>query len=235
MHKKLIFSITPLLLLLTLSFSLFIFSAGAQETATNTSEEASDSDRPTLEDRSSALEERQQERSELIDGRQEVRTERVEERAELRDERQTVLTKMRQQRVLNLSANISNRMEAAIDRLFNIIERLEERISKLNTAGVNTDAASAKLREAAQLLASARATLGNIDTLVIEATTAPEPKTAWQAVRAVYQQAGTEIRASHLALRETISLLKQAIANGSNQTSDSSDTEESASTTPASE
>ena len=99
-----------------------------------------------------------------------------------------------------------------INRLFNIVERMEERIVKLNAAGVNTDTASAKLREATQLLASARATLGNIDTLVFEATSSTEPKTAWQNVRQVYQEAGGQIRASHAALRETIALLKQAIA-----------------------
>ncbi len=211
MHKQLAFSITPLLLLLTLSFSVFVFTAGAQETATTSVTEPEVA--TTTEERGTALEERQ------------------EERAELRDQRQSVLSGVRQQRVLNLSANISNRMEAAIDRLFNIVGRLEQRIFKLNSEGINTEAASAKLREAAQQLASARARLGNIDTLVTEATTSQEPKTAWQTVRTVYQQTGTEILASHQALRETISLLKQAIAAGASQPTDTTETASSTSET----
>lgn len=230
MHKKLVLSLTPFLLIVALSFSSFLFNASAQETATSTAEDTRTERSP--EDRSNVIEERQQERSELIEERQEVRTERVEERVELRNERQSVLTNVRQQRVLNLSANISNRMEAAIDRLFNIVERLEERILKLNTNGVDTEAASAKLREAAQLLASARATLGNIDTLVTEATTSPEPKTAWQAVRAVYQEAGAKIRAGHQALRETVALLKHAVTE---KPSNTTTTPETASTTSETE
>lgn len=211
MHNKIVISIIPLLLLFALSLSSFIFTANAQETATTSTTETAVS--TTTEERATALEERQ------------------EQRAEIRNQRQSVLSSVRQQRVLNLSANISNRMEAAIQRLFNIVSRLEQRIAKLNAEGINTEAASEKLRGAAQSLASARATLGNIDTLVTQATTSPEPLTAWQAVRGVYQQAATEIRASHLALRETISLLKQAVTSGANQPSDTPETTDTASTT----
>ncbi len=211
---------TSLLIPATVALLLFgtlILSASAQETATSSEEETVDRERPTLEDRGTALEERQQERSELLEERQENHEAAVEARQEVRAERQSALTEIRQQRVLNLSANISNRMEGAINRLFNIVERMEERINKLNAAGVDTTAATAKLREAAQLLAEARATLGNIDTLVFEATSSTEPKTAWQNVRTVYQEAGSQIRASHQALRESIALLKQAVTDRENQ------------------
>ena len=57
----------------------------------------------------------------------------------------------RQNRVLNLSANISNRMEGAIARLATINERLGSRIEKLTAAGIDTNAATAKLKESNDL------------------------------------------------------------------------------------
>lgn len=206
-------------------FSAFFFTTYAQEltssttenTEASTSEELPERERPALEERGTALEERQQERSDLVEERQESRAEAIENRDAVRADRQAALTEIRQQRVLNLAANISNRMEAAISRLFNIVERTEGRIAKLKLAGVDTTAAESKLREAAQLLASARAGLTNIDTLVSEATSSPEPKSAWQNVRNVYKETGTQIRASHQALRETIALLKQALNQAENR------------------
>lgn len=211
---------TSLIVPVTIAFVLFsaiFITAYAQETASSTTEAPTETRATTTGDRGSALQEQQQERSELIEERQENRAEAVEARETVRTERQAALTEVRQQRVLNLAANISNRMEAAIGRLFTIVERLEGRISKLNAAGVDTAAAESKLREAAQLLASARAGLSNIDTLVTNATSAPTPKTAWQNVRTVYQQTGGQIRASHQALRETVALLKTAIAQAENR------------------
>ena len=144
------------------------------------------------------------ERGENLEARQEAREGRIETRQAVRADRQAALSEIRQQRVLNLSANISNRMDAAVTRLFSVVERLETRIEKLKQAGIDTAAAEAKLREAAEYVASARALLGNIDTLVYNATTSEQPLTNWQEVRTTYQEAARLIRASHQALRETI-------------------------------
>ncbi len=84
----------------------------------------------------------------------------VDLRQDRQKEQQVTLSEIRQQRILNLSANISNRIESAIGRLFNIIDRLESRIEKIKQTGVNTEPAELKLREAAHLLAEARAKLG---------------------------------------------------------------------------
>ncbi len=170
-------------------------------------------DREMIQNRQDNIETRQEERAEAVEERQEARTGAIEERQATRNERQIALTEIRQQRILNLSANLSNRMESAIERLFNIVDRLEERIAKIKQTGVNTDLAEAKLREAAQLLAEARARLANIDNLVFSATTATEPKSEWQVVRQIYIDCGNIIRRSHQALRDTIALLKSAIAD----------------------
>lgn len=204
----------PLLLIgaiLIISFSIVAI-ANAQEAATSSATGTRDR-QANLEERREQIETRQEERADLIEQRQATATERIEQRQELQEERQAALEGVRQQRILNLSANISNRMEAAIERLFNIIERFEQRIEKLKQAGADTTLAETKLREAAQLLAEARAKLSNIDTLVYNATTSTEPKTDWKSVRETYLEAGRLIRASHQALRETISLLKTAVTD----------------------
>lgn len=199
-----------------LAISLFLCGTAAALAQTAST---SDSEADTAADRESVggtrdgavlerLETRQEERTELIEERQTDRAERIETRQTIREDRQVALTEIRQQRILNLSANISNRMDAAIDRLFTIVERLESRIQKMNESGIDTQAATAKVREAAEQLARARALMGEMDTLVFNATTAQTPVTAWSEVRGAFIEVGTLIRAGHRALREAIALLK---------------------------
>lgn len=144
----------------------------------------------------------------------------------LRPERTGSLNEVRQARILNLAANISNRMEAAITRLINITKRLNSRIEKQTALGINTNAATNKLVEANNLLTQASINLSNIDTLVYNATTSSEPRSSWQNVRTVYTETAQLIRRAHLALRDTIALLKNPTANN-----DQSTTTESTSTT----
>ncbi len=199
--------ISAALLLGSLAFLSFSFSAQAQEVSSSTIEVAAGTSTTATSSPSEAELERK------------MQNDRALERQKLREQRQVALTEVRQARVLNLAANISNRMEAAIERLYDIVGRFEARINKLKVSGVNTSAAEEKLRSAVQLLSKARATIGNIDTLVQNATTSNQPKTDWQNVKETYLEAGRLIRESHQALRETIALLKTAIADADLQRS----------------
>jgi hypothetical protein len=199
--------ISAALLLSTLAFLSFSLGAQAQEVSSSTIEVAAGTSTTATSSPSEAELERR------------LQNDRALERQKLREQRQVALEEVRQARVLNLAANISNRMEAAIERLYDIVGRFEARINKLKVSGVNTSAAEEKLRSAVQLLSKARATLGNIDTLVQNATTSTQPKTDWQKVRVTYLEAGKLIRESHQALRETIALLKTDIANADLQRS----------------
>jgi chromosome segregation ATPase len=212
-------------------FSLFLL-AGAQETQEGTtsiedSVEISPSGqnpiprqmqnevRTNIEERkaerASTTEERQESRASSTEARQEKRVQAQENRVELREERQAVLQEVRQKRVINLSANISNRMESAIERLTNITTRLDARMNKMNELGMDTNEAKAKLTEVRASLASARATLGNIDNLVFSATTSEKPVSDWKKLREIYLEAGRQIRQAQLQLREVITLLKQPV------------------------
>lgn len=121
------------------------------------------------------------------------------------------LSNIRQERIINLSANLSNRLEAAIDRLFAIVGRLESRLTKIETSGKDVSQAKASLRRAAEQLGSARAAMNTIDTQVVEATTANDAAARWQTVRTTYTNTATLIRAARESLREVVMLTKRAL------------------------
>lgn len=194
---------------ITISFVFFLtfLNVNAQEETSSSSTDSQD---------------RSQQLGERIENREENKEARVETRQEFRTERQGALQKIRQERILNLSANISNRMDAAIVRLGTITNRLESRIQKISDSGKNTEAASAKLNEAKTLINEAKAKIVNIDTLVYEATTSNEPHYLWQNVRQTYKEVSQLIRTGRVALQETIALLKislNEIPNGDSGTS----------------
>lgn len=177
-------------------------------------EERASSTEVRQDKRSNTLEVRQENRASTTEGRQENRVQAQENRVELQTERRASIQEVRQQRVINLSANISNRMEAAIARITDIITRFEVRIDKMSEVGLETNEAKAKLAEAKTSIASAKATLGNIDNLVFSATTSEKPVSDWQNLREIYLETGRQIRQSHQQLREVIALLKQSVRTG---------------------
>lgn len=154
-------------------------------------------------------------KSNITDGaleRQAQRESAEEAREELRAERHGTLSEIRQQRIINLAANISNRMDAAVDRLYAIVARLESRITKIAASGIDTSEATRNLQQAAASLATAKSLLSTIDERVSEATFSEEPLAKWSELRQYYQDIGQEVRAAHTALRATVAALKAALA-----------------------
>lgn len=129
-------------------------------------------------------------------------------RANVTNEQRVTLNEIRQTRIMNLAANISNRMDAAVIRLSNISQRLEQRILKMEESGIETSLAKEKLSLANETLAAARLKLSDIDTLVKEATYSTETRNDWQTVRERYRETGTLIRQAHQSLSESIMTLK---------------------------
>lgn len=151
-------------------------------------------------------------------------TERREERQELQNQRQAALNAVRQQRVLNLSANLSNRLDAVSNRQLTIITRLESRINKMTTAGFDTAFASVKLREASDATSRAKSKLANIDNLVNSATTSTEPQNRWMSVRETYREIINDTKLAHMALKEVVTLLKGAVETPQPENNTSSST-----------
>jgi exonuclease VII small subunit len=147
---------------------------------------------------------------------------------EIKQLRQAALGVARQQRVLNLAANLSNRFDAASNRLLAIVTRLESRIVKLNNANFDTTAASEELRVAAKHIAAALTTLGNIDKQVNDATTSTEPQNKWRGVFQSYKEAAISLRAAQTSLKQVVALLKNTtpvISEPATATSTASTTE----------
>lgn len=120
------------------------------------------------------------------------------------------LEKRTQERLTNLAANISNRLEGLGDRLRNISLRLERRIKKLEAEGYSVTAAQGSLTAANAALTEARDSLATIDRDVYQALRSPDPLTEWKSVRRTYIEARDSLRLSHTYLRETVANLKAA-------------------------
>ncbi|USN87377.1 MAG: hypothetical protein H6779_03095 [Candidatus Nomurabacteria bacterium] len=120
------------------------------------------------------------------------------------------LSKSKQQRVTNLAANISNRMEAAMARHENIIKRLNSRLSKMEQSGLNTDAAKVQLETAVNTLAEAKSSIQDIDKLVYNTVTSVTPKVEWLLLRDTYVNTAELIRETQAELSDTVTMLKTA-------------------------
>ncbi|MEZ4194827.1 MAG: hypothetical protein R3B53_00280 [Candidatus Paceibacterota bacterium] len=166
--------------------------------------------RENIAERKAEIEEKVEDKRMQIEERLEEGKIKLEEKRAEIAERKTALRAVQQERIINLAANISNRMDAAINRLFTIIERLEQRMAKMKEAGVATEPAEEKLREAARNLSEARSLMQDIDLYVTEATASTEPVGKWQSVKERYLNVGKLIRLAHQNLRESIKLLKEA-------------------------
>ncbi len=118
------------------------------------------------------------------------------------------LSERAQERIINLASNISNRMDATVNRFEQIIKRLERRIEKSASGGIDVESARNTLEEAKVSLAVAKAGLTNIDTAVIKAVTSDQPQVGISNLATLYRNNVIAFRDTKRALQETIALLK---------------------------
>lgn len=125
----------------------------------------------------------------------------------------SVLSPRAQERITNLAANTSNRLDAIIARLQQITARLDTRIQKIAATGVNVETAERSLNATKTSLDLARADMNNIDEAVRRVIGSPTPKQEWQSVRIRFVSARDHIRNAHTELRNTINAIKQLPTN----------------------
>lgn len=123
---------------------------------------------------------------------------------------QQALSMQKQKRILNLAANISNTLEAAIARLDSISERITKRITLMEQNGFEINAAKAKLSEAQTSLATARNLLKSIDAKATTVSSSEKPQEIWIEVRGIFKEAFQNIVTSKQSMHETVLLLKQS-------------------------
>lgn len=123
---------------------------------------------------------------------------------------QQALSIQKQKRILNLAANISNTLEAAIARLDSISQRITKRITLMEQSGFEINAAKAKLSEAQTSLTSARNLLKSIDAKATTVSSSEKPQEIWIEVRGIFKEAFQNIVTSKQSMHETVLLLKQS-------------------------
>lgn len=116
------------------------------------------------------------------------------------------LSPQAQRRVINLSANISNRTDAAIYRFTAIIARLEARIEIAQSQGYDVTEAQTHLNEAKVALGEAKRAIADIDTEVTTMVQSEKPQESWIGIQDIF-------KAVAFHLLDTKQLLIQVIAD----------------------
>lgn len=113
----------------------------------------------------------------------------------------TGLSAIAQQRITNLAANMSNRMESVARRMEQVSIRIDSRIKKLAYEGTDTSDAAASLLTAQTALKDFRTSFADIDTQVGNFVRSAQPRESWSSLRTTYIQAKENLVEAHIALK----------------------------------
>lgn len=116
------------------------------------------------------------------------------------------LQKIAQNRLLNLAANMSNRMDSAVLRLQNVINRLTSRLDKMAGSGGEVTRAKTELALAQTKLDEAKRALASIDVEVNAFIGSATPRENWANLKKTYLSTRDAIVASHQSILATINL-----------------------------
>lgn len=158
------------------------------------------------ENREAIIEEQEATRAAGIETREQRQVELQAQQAE----RRSALTDRAKERITNLAANVSNRMDAAAARMQDIINRLDSRIDKLEAAGLDTTQAAAALASAQTSVTAAISELSRIDVIVQNAVTAEDPRAAWASVKVTYGGIRAQLQTAHTEIKASVQALKEA-------------------------
>ena len=120
------------------------------------------------------------------------------------------LRRVAQTRLLNLAANMSNRMESTVKRLQNVTDRLTSRLNKMEEQGKNVSAARAELAQAQLKLNEATQNLASIDKEVNAFVGSATPRENWQNLKNTYLNTRIAIIAAHQNILATINLTQNS-------------------------
>ena len=136
----------------------------------------------------------------------------TQEQQRTRTERRAEFTEGMHNRVINLSRNVAGRFGSALIRMTNIMYRIETRITKLKALGIDTALAETKLAEA-------KTALNNTE-MSISSFVSAQNELSGDNTQEVFKTMQTYVRSgreslvlTHTLLKETVSLLKQAVQN----------------------
>lgn len=121
------------------------------------------------------------------------------------------LSAEKHERVTNLARNLEARLGAAIERLGNVATRLESRMNKLDSEGIDTSIARNTLAQARLEINNARTAAQEMLNAFTTSTETETSRTIFVHGRTYFMDSISNIRNAHVHLRETVVLLKEAI------------------------
>ncbi len=159
-----------------------------------------------------------------------------QQQSAVRENRTTTITRAFQDRIINLIRNIQTRLSAAIERMDNIITRLESRMAKMKSLGIDTTLAESKLSLAKESSLRAHDALTSARGTEISIRSAT-PQETFKTIRIQLIETRDHIRQTHALLKETSSALREAMRAGStpqtlSEATSSSENNTQATTTP---
>lgn len=155
-------------------------------------------------------------RNESRDKREGVRTEIKNERKEFRkkeNERREELKKRvgeeRARRVNEYFTQMMNRMDAAVDRLDKLADRVESRLTKIQGAGKDITEPQAALDTARISIAAVHTAIGDARTKFAELSKSNTPQEQFVAIKELVTTVKTKSKEAHAALIEVINSIKR--------------------------
>jgi len=155
--------------------------------------------------------------------KEEIKKEAAEKKVELQEKREENKKRLEERRREIIKAymeRILTRLNAAIERLEKIGDRLSSRLDKLEEKGVDVSAARALLENARQANNNAKEDLVLIKNSLDAVLEGDNPKTAFEDVRALLEEAKTSVREAHKALVEAIKTAKASVKSDGSTKSD---------------
>ena len=115
-----------------------------------------------------------------------------------------------QTRIINLTANLSNREDATVRRLQNVSNRLVARLALIKAAGKDVHSAESHLADTASKLALAKSSLTTIDKAVTAFVGSSNPQESWVNLKTTYTTINATIRAAYEALKAAVTAAEAA-------------------------
>ena len=117
-----------------------------------------------------------------------------------------------QGRIQRLTNNLVERMTAAIEHLYNVADRIESHIEKIEDEhNIDAEESLLLIDKARDALRSAEIILEGITSDVDSALDSETPREEYSAIRAEIKEASAQIRKAHRLLRESVATLKELL------------------------
>ncbi|PIQ66829.1 MAG: hypothetical protein COV95_02020 [Candidatus Zambryskibacteria bacterium CG11_big_fil_rev_8_21_14_0_20_40_24] len=160
-------------------------------------------DTSTTTRRSAATEQAQERRAE--------QEQRAETRQENREIRRTEGRIRAEERIRNFSKSMIRRFESAIAWLEKMTERIETRIAKLKSEGVDTSVSERFVADAKDKIQIAKDKVSDLPTAIEEAMNTDDLRGSFERVRTLVKEAKDAIKEAHADLVKAINNLKPGL------------------------